>query len=168
MRLMPSDGPATAQEAIDTVGVWASTMLVMTTDGVESVAAALSSAAASPARAMPAVKGSPVKSTAARDVASGAWQPESRLNPGADRSAQSGWDALTASAAEASPDRLGPAVPRHAVAASLPLDGGQHDGDDSPSVHAPVALGPAVRSHHKIEVLTVCPSKPLESEKPHH
>jgi len=159
VHLMASDSPATAEEAIDSVGVTASTMVVTTSDDVAGSVAALSAATASPAPTVLAIEGSPPKPATAHEGVAGAQLHSSKSTAGVARSAQSGWDSLTASAdatpssAWASSDRLGTAVPRHAVAAGSPLDSGHRD-DGPSSIHAPVALGPAVRSHRTIEVLT--------------
>ena len=156
VRYMPSDSPATAQEAVDTAGVWASTMVVTTTDGDDSSVAALSAAAASPAPTMLAIEGSPPKTATGHDRVAGTRLPDSGSTAGAARPAQSGWDALTASADAAGSgvkfDQPGTAVPRHALAAELPLSGGQHNEDGAAADHAPVAFGPSVRSHRTIEV----------------
>ena len=161
VRFMPTDSPATALEAIDTAGAWASTMVVTTTDGVAGSLAALGAASASPAPTVLAIEGSPSKAATAHDDVAGARLPDSRSTAGAARSAQSGWDALTASAdatasaAGASPKRPGAAVPRHALVAELPLNSGQHNNDGAVADHAPVAKGPSVRSHRTIEVRTL-------------
>ena len=161
VRIMLSDSPATALEAIDTVGFWASTMVVMTTDGAESSIAALSAAAARPAQTKLTLEGSPVKPAAAHGGALSTSGPEPRSNPGATGAAPSGWDALiaaadatAATAGVSSLKQPGTAVPRHALAAGLLVKSDQPSDDGAAGKHAPVALGPAVRSHRTIQVRT--------------